>query len=78
MVRSAQTVQLSCVETKHYPQTEWNELSLDLRHLEVPSGVPKAISKPMVRSAQTVHLSYVEINTFSKWTEMLFHLNNIT
>jgi hypothetical protein len=27
----------------YYPQIDWNELPLDLRHLEVPSGVPKAI-----------------------------------
>jgi hypothetical protein len=55
-----------------------NELPLDPHHEEVPQGVPKMISKPMVRSAQTVHLSCSEINTISKWTDMSVHLTHIT
>jgi hypothetical protein len=49
-------------------------LLLDLRHLGVPSGAPKAISETMVYLAQTVHLSCIEVNTISKQTEMIFHL----
>jgi hypothetical protein len=51
-----------------------NELPLDLRHLGVPSGVPKMISEPMVRSFQTVHLCCAEINTISNTDqyELLF------
>jgi hypothetical protein len=43
-----------------------NKLSLDTRHLGVPSGVPKIISMPIVHSAQTVHQCSTEINTISK------------
>jgi hypothetical protein len=46
-----------------------NELPLEARHLGVPSGASKIISKPMVHSAQAVHLSYAETNTISKQTE---------
>ena len=47
MVRSTQTVQLSCVKISTI--FKWGELSLEPRHLGVPSGASKAISKPMVR-----------------------------
>ena len=47
-----------------------NELSVEPRHLAVPSGVSKMISEPMVRSTQTVHLSCVKISTISKWSEL--------
>jgi hypothetical protein len=40
-------------------------------------GCAKAILEPMVHLAQTVHLSCVEMNTFSKWTEMSFHLTRV-
>ena len=46
-----------------------NEIPQDPRHLGVPLGVSKAISKAMVRLAQTVHLSYINTNTISKRTE---------
>jgi hypothetical protein len=32
----------------------------------------------MVHSVQTVHLSFTEINTFSKQTQMSFHMTHIT
>jgi hypothetical protein len=57
---------------------EQNELSLDTRHLGVPSGVSTMISMPVEHSAQTVHLSCAEINTISKRTEMSFHLTHVT
>jgi hypothetical protein len=58
-----------------------NELPLDQRHLEVPSGLPQKISMPVVYLAQTVHLSCVAINTInnvSKRSEASFHLTNVT
>jgi hypothetical protein len=51
---------------------------MDPHHLGVPSGAPKKISLHVVHSAQTVHLSFTEINTFSKRTQMSFHLTHIT
>jgi hypothetical protein len=39
----------------HYLQTDQKKLQLEPRHLGVPSGASKMISKPMVRSVQTVH-----------------------
>jgi hypothetical protein len=55
-----------------------NELPHDQRHLEVPSGVLEKISMPVGHSVQTMHLSIIEINTISKWSEMSFHLTNVT
>jgi hypothetical protein len=51
---------------------------MDPHHLGVPSGAPKKISLHVVHSAQTVHLSFAEINTFSKQTQMSFHLTHVT
>jgi hypothetical protein len=42
---------------QHYLQMDQNETPHDLRHLGVPSGVSKIISKAVVHSAQTMHLS---------------------
>ena len=50
MVRSTQIVQLSCIKISTI--SKWGKLSLEPRHLGVPSGASKAISKPMVRLAQ--------------------------
>jgi hypothetical protein len=55
-----------------------SELPLDQCHLEVPSGVPKKISMPVVHLAQTKHLSCAEINTISKWAETSIHLTHVT
>jgi hypothetical protein len=55
-----------------------NELPLAQCHLEVPLGVPKKISMPVVHLAQTVHLSCATINPISKLTERSFHLTHIT
>jgi hypothetical protein len=55
-----------------------NELPLDQRHIEVPSGVPKKITMPVVHLVQTVHLSCTEANTISKRTETSFHLTNVS
>jgi hypothetical protein len=55
-----------------------NEILHDLRHLVVPLGAYKMISKPTIRSAQTVHLSWIRISTISKWTETSFHLSLVS
>jgi hypothetical protein len=55
-----------------------NKLQLDIHYLGVSSGVPKAISMPMVHSVQTVHLSCVNIKTVSKRIEMSFRLIHVT
>jgi hypothetical protein len=62
----------------HYLQKERIELLLDPRHLGVPSGASKTISKPMARLVQTVHLSCTNTNTVPKQTEMRFHMTHIT
>jgi hypothetical protein len=62
----------------YYLQTDQNELLFDPRHLEVPSGVSKMISEPMVHSSQTKHRSCTKINTISKWTKTSFHLIHVT
>jgi hypothetical protein len=59
---------------QHYLQMEQNEISLDQRHLGVPSGASKMISEAVVRSAQTVHLPCIKISTISEWTEWIFLL----
>ena len=58
----------------HYLQTDRNELSVEPRHLGVPSGASKMIYDPMVRLAQTVHLSCTDTNTVSNRTETRFHI----
>jgi hypothetical protein len=65
-------------QDQNYLQMDQNELPLDPRHLGVPSGVSKMISKPMVHASQTMHLSCIEINTISRQTKMSFHLTHIT
>jgi hypothetical protein len=55
-----------------------NDVSLDPRHLGVPSGASKTISEPMLRSEQTVQLSYTDTNIVSKRTKMSFHLTHVT
>jgi hypothetical protein len=52
--------------------------STDPRHLEVPPGVSKIISEPMVRSAQTMHQSCIKIRTISKGTKSSYHLSLVT
>jgi hypothetical protein len=56
MVRSAQTVLLSCIDTNIVSKQTRNEIPHDPPHLGVPSGASKMISEPMVRSAQNMHL----------------------
>ena len=76
-VYSAQTVHLSCAETKTLKMDQ-NKLPPDIHYLGVPSGVPKSISKPMVYSVQTVNLSCAKNNTISKRIKTSFHLTHVT
>ena len=64
MVRLTQTMHLSCVKISTMPKQAG--LSLETRHLGLPSGASKMISKPMARLAQTVHLYCADTNTVSK------------
>ena len=64
MVRFTQTVHQSYNKISTIPKQA--ELSLETRHLGLPSGASKTISKPMTRLAQTVHLSCADTNTVSK------------
>jgi hypothetical protein len=50
------------------------ELPLGPRHILVPLGACKMISKPMACLVQTMHLCCTETNNVSKWTEMRFHM----
>jgi len=70
VVRSAQTVHVSCVKI--------NTMSKQTEQLGVPICVPIKISMPLVRSAQTVHLSFTDINTTTKWTKTSIHLTHVT
>jgi hypothetical protein len=54
------------------------KLSLEHRHLGVPSGASKTISTPMVCLMQTMHLSCTDKNNLSKQTEMRFHVTHVT
>jgi hypothetical protein len=62
----------------HYLQMNRNELPFEPRHLGVPCGVSKMISKTMVCLAQTMHLSCTETNTISKRIEMRFYMTHVT
>jgi hypothetical protein len=62
----------------HYLQIDRNKLPLDIHYIGVPSGVPKAISMPVVQSAQTMHFSCVKIKTISKQIKMSFRLIHVT
>jgi hypothetical protein len=62
----------------HYLQMDRNEHPFEPHHQGVPSGASKMISSTMVCLAQTVHLSSTDTNTVSKWTEMRFHMTNVT
>jgi hypothetical protein len=56
----------------HYLQTDWIELLLEPRYLEIPPDVSKIISERIVCLAQTMH------TTISKRTELSFYLSLVT
>ena len=49
-------------------QMDRSKIPYDTRHLGVPLGASKLISKHMVRSMQTVQLSCIKISTISEQT----------
>jgi hypothetical protein len=65
-------------QDSHYLQMNWIKHQLEPRHLGVPSGASKTISKPAVCLAQTVHLSCTDTNTISKLTKTRFHMTHVT
>ena len=76
MVRSTQTVQLSYIKISTI--SKWGELSLEPRHLGVPSPASKVISEMMVRLAQNVQQSCIDTYTVSKRKEVRFHMTHVT
>jgi hypothetical protein len=77
IVRSVQTVQLSCVKINTI--SKWTKSSFQLSTItnKVPSGASKIIYEPMVRLAQTMHLSCTDTNTISKRTKTRFHMTHV-
>jgi hypothetical protein len=61
-----------------YLQIDRSELSLEPRHLGVPSGTSKMISEPMVHLEQTVHQSCTDTNIVSKGKQVRLHMTHIT
>ena len=57
MVRSTQTMHLSCVKISIMSKNDRNELPLEPRHLVVPSSASTTISDLMVHLGQSMHLS---------------------
>jgi hypothetical protein len=76
MVRSTQTVHLTCVKISSI--SKQTELSLEPHHLGVPSGVSPMISEQMVCLVPTMHLSCNNSNIVSKDKEVRFHKTNVT
>jgi hypothetical protein len=79
VVRSVQTVHLSCIKISMMSkvQTQQNDPALEPRHLGVPSGVSKSIFEPMVHLTQTGHLSCTDTNIVSKRTKTRFHMTHV-
>jgi hypothetical protein len=76
MIYSAQAVHVPCVKISTYLQTDRSELPLEPRHLGVPSGASKTISKPMECSAQIVHLSSIKIVSIPKRNEIRLYMTH--
>jgi hypothetical protein len=76
MVRSTQTMHLSCVKISTI--SEETELSHEPHLQWVPLGVSKTIFERMVHFSQTVHLSCTDTNTVYKRKEVRFHMMHVT
>jgi hypothetical protein len=63
---------------KYFLQMDQSEIPHNPRHLGVPSGASKMISKPMVHVAEIMHLSCTDSNTISKQTEARFYMSHVT
>jgi hypothetical protein len=55
-----------------------NKLTLEPRHLGVPSVLAKRIPEPMVRLVQSMHPSCTDTNAISKQTKMRFDMTRVT
>jgi hypothetical protein len=75
LVRSMQTVHLSCIKITTI--SKWTEPSFHLS-LVTPSGVSEMIFEPMRCLAQTVHPSCTDTYTVSRRTEMRFYRTHVT
>jgi hypothetical protein len=75
IVRSTQTVHLSCVKITTISKR--TKVSLEPRHLGLASGVSKMVSELMVCFAQTYHLSWTNTNIVSKHKEERFHMTDV-
>jgi hypothetical protein len=73
IARLAQTMQPSCVKISTI--SKGTEMS-DLRHLGVPSFVPKMIFKPVACPNLCTYLA--PRLTVSKWLETSFHMTHVT
>ena len=78
MVRSTQTVHLSCVKISTISERNKISFHLSLCHLVVPTCAFKTIAEPMVHLGQTMLLSCTDTNTVSKWKEGRFHMTLVT
>jgi hypothetical protein len=71
MVHSAQTEQLSCIKISTISKR--TVLPLEPRHLRVPSGASKMISKPMVHLVKTMHLFCTNTNSLQMVQNEIWH-----
>jgi hypothetical protein len=78
MLRSAQTVHLSCVKISTFSKRTETSFHLSLITLEYHQLATITIYDPMVRLVQSVHLSCTDTNTVSKWTKTRFDMNHVT
>jgi hypothetical protein len=76
MVRSTQTVHISCVKISNI--SEWTKLSLEPYHQWLSSSASEMIFESMVHLAHTVHLSCTNTNTIFKRKEERFHMTHVT
>jgi hypothetical protein len=78
MVRSVQTVHLSCTNANTISKQIKIRFHGTQRHLGVPSGASNTIFELTVCLTQTVHQSCIKSSTISKQTELNLHLSLIT
>jgi hypothetical protein len=71
MVRLAQTMSLSCLDTNTISKQDQNEIPDDPTRLGFTSGAFKTISEPVVCLAQSVHLSCIKIS------KITFHMTQV-
>jgi hypothetical protein len=76
MVRSAQTVHISCVKISTISKRTEASYHLSLVNLEYHQVRP--ISNPMLRLVQTVHLPSSNTDTIMERTETGLHMSHIT